>query len=146
MRTEPEEHLRIFENAALLHQYSDRVKCRVFLDTLVRSARQWFNTLQSNSMRFFEDFSMAFLHRFASSKRYQKNYLSLFVMKQRESETLQEFIQCFNNVALEIPTATPDIMISVFTQGLRGGKLFKSLVKKPPLSYDDLLAGEPRRE
>ncbi|XP_073046094.1 uncharacterized protein [Primulina eburnea] len=31
-------------------------------------------------------------------------------------------------------------MISAFTQGLRGGEFFKSLVKKPPLSYDDLLA------
>ncbi|XP_073017772.1 uncharacterized protein [Primulina eburnea] len=31
-------------------------------------------------------------------------------------------------------------MISAFTQGLKGGEFFKSLVKKPPLSYDDLLA------
>ncbi|XP_073041818.1 uncharacterized protein [Primulina eburnea] len=46
----------------------------------------------------------------------------------------------FNNAALEIPAATPDIMISAFTQGLRGGEFFKSLVKKPPSSYDDLLS------
>ncbi|XP_073017963.1 uncharacterized protein [Primulina eburnea] len=68
----------------------------------------------------FEDFSTAFLHRFASSKRHQKNYLSL--------------------AALEISAATPEIMISAFTHGLRGGEFFKSLVKKPPSSYDDLLA------
>ncbi|XP_073062003.1 uncharacterized protein [Primulina eburnea] len=61
-------------------------------------------------------------------------------MKQQEAETLREFVQRFNNAALEIPAATPDIMISAFTQGLRGGEFFKSLVKKPPLSYDDLLA------
>ncbi|XP_073064019.1 uncharacterized protein [Primulina eburnea] len=138
--TDPEEHLWRFENAALLHQYTDGVKCRVFLGTLVRSAQQWFNTLQPNSICSFEDFSVAFLHRFASSKRHQKNYLSLFVMKQQEAETLREFVQRFNNAALEIPAATPDIMISAFTQGLRGGEFFKSLVKKPPSSYDDLLA------
>ncbi|XP_073049633.1 uncharacterized protein [Primulina eburnea] len=137
--TDPEEHLGRFENAALLHQYSDEVRCRVFLGTLVRSAQQWFNTLQPSSIRSFEDFSAAFLHRFASSKKYQKNYLSLFVVKQQEAETLREFVQRFNNVALEIPAATPDIMISAFTQGLRGGEFFKSLVKKPPSSYDDLL-------
>ncbi|XP_073026686.1 uncharacterized protein [Primulina eburnea] len=114
--------------------------CRVFLGTLVRSAQQWFNTLQPNSIRSFEDFSAAFLHRFASSKRHQKNYLSQFLMKQQENETLREFVQRFNSAALEIPAATPDIMISAFTQGLRGREFFKSLVKKPPLSYDDLLA------
>ncbi|XP_073280650.1 uncharacterized protein [Primulina huaijiensis] len=61
-------------------------------------------------------------------------------MKQQEAETLREFVQRFNNAALEIPATTPDIMISAFTQGLRGGEFFKSLVKKPPSSYDDLLS------
>ncbi|XP_073063707.1 uncharacterized protein [Primulina eburnea] len=140
VHTDLEEHLGRFENAALLHQYLDGVRCRVFLGTLVRSAQQWFNTLQPSSIRSFEDFSAVFLHRFASCKRYQKNYLSLFVMKQQENETLREFVQRFNSAALEIPAATPDIMISAFTQGLRGGEFFKSLVKKPLLSYDDLLA------
>ncbi|XP_073131435.1 uncharacterized protein [Henckelia pumila] len=102
---DPEEHMGRFENAALLHQYSDGIKCR-----------------------------------FASSKKYQKTYLSLFVMKQQDQETLREFIQRFNGAALEVPTATPDILISAFTQGLKGGEFFKSLVKKPQSSYDDLLA------
>ncbi|XP_073033827.1 uncharacterized protein [Primulina eburnea] len=132
------------ENAALLHQYSDGVRCRVFLGTLVRSAQQLFNTLQPNSIQSFEDFATTFLHRFASSKRHQKNYLSLFVMKQQEAETLQEFVQRFNNAALEIPAATPEIMISAFTQGPRGGEFFKSLVKKPPSSNDDLLSREEK--
>ncbi|XP_075481082.1 uncharacterized protein LOC142521778 [Primulina tabacum] len=35
--SDPEEHLGRFENAALLHQYTDGVKCRVFLGTLVRN-------------------------------------------------------------------------------------------------------------
>ncbi|XP_073024413.1 uncharacterized protein [Primulina eburnea] len=138
--TDPEEHLGRFENAALLHQYSDGVRCRVFLGTLVRSAQQWFNTLQPNSIQSFEDFATAFLRRFASSKRHQKNYLSLFVMKQQDAEILREFVQRFNSAALEIPAATPDIMISAFTQGLRGGEFFKSLVKKPLERYDELLS------
>ncbi|XP_073313447.1 uncharacterized protein [Primulina huaijiensis] len=138
--TDPEEHLGRFENAALLHQYSDGVRCRVFLGTLVRSAQQWFNTLQPHSILSFEDFSAAFMHRFASSRKHQRNYLSLFVMKQQETETLREFIWHFNDTALDIPAASSDIIISAFTQGLRGGEFFKSLVKKPPSKYDDLLS------
>ncbi|XP_073309934.1 uncharacterized protein [Primulina huaijiensis] len=60
--------------------------------------------------------------------------------QQQETETLREFIRRFNDVALDIPAASRDIMISAFTQGLRGGEFFKSLVKKPPSSYDDLLS------
>ncbi|XP_073154198.1 uncharacterized protein [Henckelia pumila] len=129
-----------FENAALLHQYSDGIKCRVFLSTLVKSTQQWFNMLKPGSIRSFDDFSVVFMHQFSSSKKYQKTYLSLFVMKQQDQETLREFIQRFNGAALEVSTATPDILISAFTQGLKEGEFYKSLVKKPPSSYDDLLA------
>ncbi|XP_073133751.1 uncharacterized protein [Henckelia pumila] len=102
--SDPKEHLGRFENAALLHRYSDAIKCRVFLTTLV-------------SMR----------------------ALSLFNLKQSEVEPLREYIQHFNIAALEVPAATADTVVNSFTQGMRGGEFFKSLVKKPPLTYDELL-------
>ncbi|XP_073133652.1 uncharacterized protein [Henckelia pumila] len=138
--SDPEEHLGRFENAALLHRYSDAIKCRVFLTTLVRSAQQWFNLLQPGSIRSFNDFSSAFLHQYASSKKYLKTSLSLFNLKQSEVEPLREYVQRFNTAALEVPAATADTLVNSFTQGLRGGEFFKSLVKKPPLTYDELLS------
>ncbi|KAL0420239.1 UNVERIFIED_CONTAM: hypothetical protein Slati_3046800 [Sesamum latifolium] len=39
------EHLSRFENAALLHRYTDGIKCRVFITTFARAAQQWFNQL-----------------------------------------------------------------------------------------------------
>ncbi|XP_073119532.1 uncharacterized protein [Henckelia pumila] len=138
--SDPEEHLGRFENAALLHRYSDSIKCRVFFTTLVKSAQQWFNLLQPGSIRSFNDFSSAFLHQFASSKKYLKTSLSLFNLKQFEVEPLREYVQRFNTAALEVPAATADTLVNSFTQGLRGGEFFKSLVKKPPLTYDELLS------
>ncbi|KAL0456068.1 UNVERIFIED_CONTAM: hypothetical protein Slati_0946000 [Sesamum latifolium] len=41
--TDPLEHLALFENAALLHRYTDGIKCRVFVTTFARGAQQWFN-------------------------------------------------------------------------------------------------------
>ncbi|KZV54199.1 hypothetical protein F511_35635 [Dorcoceras hygrometricum] len=48
---DPKEHLSRFENAALLHQYADPIKCRVFLtvrprahnrtDTYIYAIRYW---------------------------------------------------------------------------------------------------------
>ncbi|KAL0453048.1 UNVERIFIED_CONTAM: hypothetical protein Slati_1282900, partial [Sesamum latifolium] len=43
--TDPMEHLSRFENAALLHRYTDGIKCRVFVTTSARAAQQWFNQL-----------------------------------------------------------------------------------------------------
>ncbi|KAL8554534.1 hypothetical protein ACS0TY_002647 [Phlomoides rotata] len=37
---DPQDHLLRFENGALLHQYTDGVKCRVFLTTLTKAAQQ----------------------------------------------------------------------------------------------------------
>ncbi|KAL0438616.1 UNVERIFIED_CONTAM: hypothetical protein Slati_2344600 [Sesamum latifolium] len=43
--TDPMEHLSCFENAALLHRYTDGIKYRVFVTTFARTAQQWFNQL-----------------------------------------------------------------------------------------------------
>ncbi|XP_073137439.1 uncharacterized protein [Henckelia pumila] len=103
-------------------------------------AQQWFNLLQPGIIRSFNDFSSAFLHQFASNKKYLKTSLSLFNLKQSEVEPLREYVQRFNTAALEVPAATADTLVNSFTQGLRGGEFFKSLVKKPPLTYDELLS------
>ncbi|KZV55639.1 hypothetical protein F511_26803 [Dorcoceras hygrometricum] len=133
------EHLSRFGNAALLHQYADPIKCRVFLTTLVRSAQQWFNILQTGSIKSFQDFSQAFLHQFANSKKQPMTTLNLFTVKQKENESLRKYIGRFNRTIIEVPSATPDLIIRAFTQGLRGGDFFRSLVKKPLKTFDDLL-------
>lgn len=46
----------------------------------------------------------------------------------------------FNAATLEVPTCPPEVQISTFTQGLKGGDLFRSLVKRAPITYDELLA------
>ncbi|KAL0309201.1 UNVERIFIED_CONTAM: hypothetical protein Sradi_5862400 [Sesamum radiatum] len=63
--TDPLEHLSRFENASLLHRYTDGIKCRVFVTTLARAAQQWFNQLSTGSIRSFQEFRSMFLHQFA---------------------------------------------------------------------------------
>ncbi|KAL0394902.1 UNVERIFIED_CONTAM: hypothetical protein Slati_4456400 [Sesamum latifolium] len=47
--TDPMEHLSRFENAALLHRYTDGIKCRVFVTTFARAAQRWFNQLPKDN-------------------------------------------------------------------------------------------------
>lgn len=134
--SDPREHLGRFENAAMLHCYSDRIKCKVFLTTLVKSAQQWFDQLVPESITFFQDFSEVFLHQFTISKRHKKTTLSLFEIKRLEGEALREFVRRFNTATLEVTTCPSEVQINAFTQGLKGGDLFRSLVKRAPTTYD----------
>ncbi|KAL0447545.1 UNVERIFIED_CONTAM: hypothetical protein Slati_1882400 [Sesamum latifolium] len=43
-------------------------------------------------------------------------------------------------MAVEVPTATSNALICAFTQGLQDGNFFKSLTKKPPRNFYNLLA------
>ncbi|KAL0444289.1 UNVERIFIED_CONTAM: hypothetical protein Slati_2151600 [Sesamum latifolium] len=78
--TDPAEHIRKFENAALLHRHTDGIKCRIFLTTLMNSAQQWFGQLPAGSIRSFAEFSSLFQHQFTSSKKYR---LSTFLESSR---------------------------------------------------------------
>ncbi|KAL0428063.1 UNVERIFIED_CONTAM: hypothetical protein Slati_2981100 [Sesamum latifolium] len=112
--TDPMEHLSRFENAALLHRYTDEIKCRVFVTMFARAAQQ--------------------------CRKLRKTELSLFAVRQKDDEPLKEYLQRFNAAALEVPAATQEVKASVFSQGLLDGDFFKSLAKKPVAKFDALLA------
>ncbi|XP_073137776.1 uncharacterized protein [Henckelia pumila] len=88
--------------------------------------------------------NVAMLHCYGdqinSSKRYKKTTLSLFEIKQLNEESLRAYIKKFNRVALEVPACAPETKITAFTQGLREGEFFRSLVKRAPRYFEDLLA------
>ncbi|KAL0400161.1 UNVERIFIED_CONTAM: hypothetical protein Sradi_2359400 [Sesamum radiatum] len=105
------EHLSKFEKLALLHYYTDGIKCRVLVTTFARAAQ-----------------------------KHRKAELSFFSIRQKEGEPLKEYLYRFNTAALEVPSATQEVKASAFTQGLLDGDIFKSLAKKPATRFDALLA------
>ncbi|XP_075524561.1 uncharacterized protein LOC142556963 [Primulina tabacum] len=116
--SDPEEHLARFENMAMLHCYGDR----------------------SSEYSFFRRFSEGVLIQFSSSKKYKRTAFSLFKVKQRPEETLRAYIKRFNRVALDVPACAPATKTTAFTQGLLEGDFFRSLTKKLPGDFEDLLS------
>ncbi|KAL0281733.1 UNVERIFIED_CONTAM: hypothetical protein Sradi_7292200 [Sesamum radiatum] len=92
---DPQEHLSQFENATLLHRYTDGIKCLVFVTTFARAAQRWFNQLPLAVIGSFQEFCSIFLHRFASCRKHRKTELSLFSIRQKEGEPLKEYLQRF---------------------------------------------------
>src|SRR3990170_1894172 len=48
-------------------------------------------------------------------------------VRQQPGETLQKYIQCFNNVRLKIPKVTDEAIISAFSDGVRDVKMKEKL-------------------
>ncbi|XP_075486246.1 uncharacterized protein LOC142525845 [Primulina tabacum] len=138
--SDPEEHLARSENMAMLYCYGDQIKCKVFLTTFVDSAQRWFEGLAPQSIHCFEDFQKVFLHQFSSSKKYKKTAFSLFEVKQGQDETLRAYIKRFNRVALDVPACAPETKTTAFMQGLWEGDFFRSLTKKLPENFENLLS------
>ncbi|XP_042465707.1 uncharacterized protein LOC122048177 [Zingiber officinale] len=136
---DPEDHLKNFWNAALMHQYSDAIKCRVFLNTLSSSAQRWFDRFPAGSITYFQDFKNAFLHHFASSRRYQKMNHFLFALKQGSAEPLKAYIKCFNQVAQDVPSTTSDILISAFSHGLVEREFFRAIIRELMKNFDEMI-------
>ncbi|KAL0405118.1 UNVERIFIED_CONTAM: hypothetical protein Slati_3825700 [Sesamum latifolium] len=124
------EYLSRFENAALLHRYTDGIKYRVFVTTFAGAAQQWFNQLPVGAIGSFQEFRSLFLHQFASSRKVRKTELSLFAVRQKEDAPPKEYLQRFNSAVLEVPAATQEVKANAFSQGLLDGDFFKSLAKK----------------
>lgn len=137
---DPEEHLMKFESLCLLHQYSEGVKCRVFLTTLSGPAQQWFKQLPRSSIHSYEDLREIFLHQFVSSKKSTKNSLYLTTIKQGNNESLRDYMTRFNEAILEIPGLEAGLKTHSFIEGLILGHFFASLMKKPARTFDELLA------
>ncbi|XP_075507518.1 uncharacterized protein LOC142544345 [Primulina tabacum] len=137
---DPEEHLARFENMAMLHCYTDRIKCKVFLTILVDSAQRWFEGLAPQGIHSFKNFQKVFSHHFSSSKKYKKTAFNIFEVKQSPEESLRAYIRRFNRVALDVSACATETKTTAFTQGLREGEFFKSLTKKVPGDFEDLLS------
>lgn len=72
--TDSWDHICRFENTALLHRFTDGIKCRVFAITLTKASQIWFSQLGDGVIQDFEQFTSLFIHQFASSRKQQWGY------------------------------------------------------------------------
>ncbi|XP_022890991.1 uncharacterized protein LOC111406040 [Olea europaea var. sylvestris] len=113
--------------------------CKAFPQTLTSAARDWFSTLEPNSIASFADLANKFSAFFASSKRIRKTAASLMQMRQGPNETLRNFMTRFNKERLQIPDLHITAAVSALTYAIRCEAFKMSLSKTPPKSVIDLL-------
>ncbi|XP_020202631.1 uncharacterized protein LOC109788346, partial [Cajanus cajan] len=97
------------------------VRYKLFMGTLKKAALDWFSGLPDRSITDFDVFSRLFMAQFAANKKKPPITSDLFDLKQQREESLKDFMQRFNEVALRIASLDERMAVIAFEKGLRSG-------------------------
>ncbi|GKB61541.1 reverse transcriptase domain-containing protein, partial [Tanacetum coccineum] len=92
---DPEDHLKIFQAAAQVERWAMPTWCHMFNSTLIGAARVWFDELPLESIDGYKGLKVAFLAYFMQHKKYVKDPVEIHNIKQRDGETIEEFMERF---------------------------------------------------
>ncbi|GKA24893.1 reverse transcriptase domain-containing protein [Tanacetum coccineum] len=93
--------------------------CHLFNSTLIGAARVWFDELPPESIDGYMDLKAAFLAYFMQQKKYVKDPVEIHNIKQRDRETIKEFMERFKRLNEHVPKTVEEMMIATiaFIQG-----------------------------
>ena len=86
-------------------------------------AHSWLPNLPPGSISSWNEMRDRFVANFQGTRDRPPAAGDLRRVKQQPGETLQKYMQCFNNVRLKIPKVTNEAIISVFSDGVRDVKM-----------------------
>ncbi|XP_020215402.1 uncharacterized protein LOC109799266 [Cajanus cajan] len=118
---DPSQHLTNFRAQMLICGGGMEVCCKLFMGTLKKAALDWFSGLPDRSITDFDLFSRLFMAQFAANKKKPPITSDLFYLKQQRKESLKDFMQRFNEVALRIASLDERMVVIAFQKGLRSG-------------------------
>nr|GEW16690.1 reverse transcriptase domain-containing protein [Tanacetum cinerariifolium] len=121
---DPKDHLKIFQAAAQVECWAMPTWCHMFNSTLIGATRVWFDELPLESIDGYKGLKAAFLAYFMQQKKYVKDLVEIHNIKQRDGETIEEFIE-LNNPELikrldEHVPKTVEEMMTATTTFIRG--------------------------
>ncbi|XP_020207763.1 uncharacterized protein LOC109792741 [Cajanus cajan] len=97
------------------------VRCKLFMGTLKKATLDWFSGLPDRSITGFDAFSRLLMAQFAANKKKPPITSDLFNLKQQREESLKDFLQRFNEVALKIASLDERMVVIAFQKSLRSG-------------------------
>ncbi|GKE70297.1 reverse transcriptase domain-containing protein [Tanacetum coccineum] len=98
--------------------------CHIFNSTLIGAARVWFNP---ESIDGYKDLKAAFLAYFMLQKKYVKDPVEIHNIKQRDGETIEDFLERFKVETGRMKGGSECMRISGFMHGVNNPKLTKRL-------------------
>ncbi|GJZ52895.1 reverse transcriptase domain-containing protein [Tanacetum coccineum] len=136
---DPEDHLKIFQAAAQVERWAMPTWCHMFNSTLIGATRVWFDELPRESIDGYKGLKAVFLACFMQQKKYVKDPVEIYNIKQRDGETIEDFIERFK-VETERMKGAPECMrISRFMHGVNNPKLTKRLNEHVSKTMEEMM-------
>ncbi|GKV47270.1 hypothetical protein SLEP1_g54184 [Rubroshorea leprosula] len=135
---DPDDHLHAFYSCMQAQNASDALMCKIFPSTLRGNARTWYYSLPSRSINSYTELASAFATKFSSRRLIRKTTSELMRVKQRDGESLKNFMSRFNDVVLEVNSFDQAVGITAVISGLSHERFRDSLLKHPANTFSEV--------
>ncbi|XP_060190670.1 uncharacterized protein LOC132619942 [Lycium barbarum] len=146
--TDPNEHVTAYTCAIKGNDLADDEResllLKKFGETLSKGAMIWYHNLLEHSIDSFAMLADAFVKAHVGAIKVETQKSDLFNVKQRDDETLREFVARFQMERMDLPPVTNDWAVQAFTQGLSSRssitsmELKQNLVEYPAIAWADV--------
>nr|GEY82927.1 reverse transcriptase domain-containing protein [Tanacetum cinerariifolium] len=113
--------------------------CHMFNSTLIGTTRVRFDELPPKSIEGYTDLKAAFLAYFIQQKKYVKDPVVIHNIKQKDGETIKEFIERFKIETGRMKGAPKCMRISEFMHGVNNLELIKRLNEHVPKTLEEMM-------
>nr|GEW27167.1 reverse transcriptase domain-containing protein [Tanacetum cinerariifolium] len=128
-----------FPTAAQVERWAMPTWCHIFNSTLIGAARVWFDELPPESVDSYKDLKAAFLAYFMQQKKYVKDPVEIHNIKQKDGETIEDFIERFKVETGRMKGAPECMWISGFMHGVNNPELTKRLNEHVPKTTEEMM-------
>nr|GEX12701.1 reverse transcriptase domain-containing protein [Tanacetum cinerariifolium] len=113
--------------------------CHMFNSALIGAARVWFDELPPESIDSYKDLKAAFLAYFMQQKKYVKDNAEIHNIKQKDGETIEDFMKRFKVKTGRMKGAPKCMQIFGFMHGVNNPKLTKRLNEHVPKTMKEMM-------
>jgi len=135
---DPENHLTTFNAKMIISKGTDAIRCNMFIFTFTGTTLQWFSGIPDGQITSYSQFSRMFREQFFVNKVKPLRLYGLFGVRQREGDSLKDYLNRFNALIVRLQTHNEEMMITAFEQGIAAGPFNDSLIKNPAETFSEV--------
>nr|GEW57588.1 reverse transcriptase domain-containing protein [Tanacetum cinerariifolium] len=136
---DPEDHVKNFQAASQVERWAMPTWCHMFNSTLIGATRVWFDELPPENINSYKDLKAAFLAYFMQQNKYVKDPVEIHNIKQKDGETIEDFMERFKVETGRMKGAPECIRISGFMHEVNNPELTKRLNEHVPKTMEEMM-------
>ncbi|GKV05831.1 hypothetical protein SLEP1_g17795 [Rubroshorea leprosula] len=110
----------------------------IFPSTFRGNARTWYYSLPPRSISSYTEMASAFATKFSSRRLIRKTTSEFMRVKQRDRESLKNYMSKFNDAVLEVSSFNQAVGIAAVISGLNHDRFRDSLIKHPATTFSEV--------